>query len=321
MRNYFTNARMIAAIAIVAVAVVLAYSIPTLHAGPPQVAPAAGQQGPEAGGTPGASPGAGRGRRGGGGFFSQPDPIAFENHDGWTQIFDGKTLNGWDGPTDLWHVENGALVGESTPEHPSGTTNIIWRGDEPANFELKLEMKLEGTGSNGGIQVRSANVAMPPMPQIPADRLAQMTEEQKQQMHQQQALGQKYAKWYLEGYQADFDYGNIFTGQMYEQGKGRGIIAWRGQMVETEKGKKPRLLATLGSSDDLKTFVKVGDWNQYEVIANGNTLSQILNGHLMSVLIDNDPAFSAAKGLIGFEIEGPGIVKISHRNIYLKKLP
>ena len=50
------------------------------------------------------------------------------------------------------------IVGESSPEHPSGTTNIIWRGGEPANFELKLEMKLEGSGANGGVQYRSFHV-------------------------------------------------------------------------------------------------------------------------------------------------------------------
>jgi hypothetical protein len=47
----------------------------------------------------------------------------------------------------------------------------------------------------------------------------------------------------------------------------------------------------------------------------------IINGHVMSVLIDTDPQFSAAKGLIALEIEGGGKVKISHRNIWLKPLP
>ncbi len=90
--------------------------------------------------------------------FVQPDPIDFNDHEGWTQIFDGKTLNGWDGPADVWHVEDGAIIGESSPEHPSGTTNIIWRGGEVGNFMLKVEMKLEGSGANGGIQYRSLNV-------------------------------------------------------------------------------------------------------------------------------------------------------------------
>jgi hypothetical protein len=66
--------------------------------------------------------------------FVQPEPIDFNDHDGWTRIFDGKTLNDWDGPPDVWHVEDGAIVGESSPEHPSGTTNIIWRGGEPGNL-------------------------------------------------------------------------------------------------------------------------------------------------------------------------------------------
>jgi Domain of Unknown Function (DUF1080) len=233
----------------------------------------------------------------GGSFFTQPDPIDFENHEGWKQIFDGKTLDGWDGPSEVWHVEDGCIVGESSPDHPSGTTNIIWKGGQPANFMLKVEMKLEGAGANGGIQYRS--LLAPPRPN--------------QQV--------KYPKWNMKGYQADFDYNNKYTGQLYEQSSSRGIVAWRGQVVETSQGKHPRLLATLGSSDDLKSYIKVGDWNQFEVIADGNTLIHILNGHVMAVLIDNDPTFAQSKGLIAFEIEGPGALKISHRNVWLKELP
>ena len=254
-----------------------------------------------------------------GSHFTQPEPIDFSNHEGWTQIFNGKNLDGWDGSPDVWHVEDGAIVGESSSEHPSGTTNIIWRGGEPANFELKAEMKLEGPGANGGIQYRSSNV--PPSPlRIPASRLAQMTNEQRQQSQQREALAKKYAKWNIRGYQADFDYANRYTGQLYEQGTPRGIIAWRGQMVETDPGKKPRLLAVLGSSDDLKSFIKPGEWNQVEVVADGSTLIHIVNGHVMAILVDTDPAFSQRKGLIAFEIEGGGMVKISHRDVWLKKI-
>ena len=252
--------------------------------------------------------------------FAQPEPIDFEDHAGWTQIFDGKTMNGWDGTPDVWHVENGAIVGQSSDAHPSGTTNIIWRGGEPANFRLKCEMKLEGNGANGGIQYRSQNVI--PKPHVIApERLAQMTDDQKARMMKMEGAGQKYAKWNLEGYQADFDFNNHYTGQLYEQGTGRGIIAWRGQVVATEAGKKPRLLSTLGTSDDLKAFIKPGEWNQYEIIADGNTLIHIINGHVMAILVDTDPKYAQAKGLIAFEIEGGGDLKISHRNVWLKKLP
>ena len=44
---------------------------------------------------------------------------AAESHEADTEfehIFDGKTLNGWRGDPVYWRVENGALVGEVTPE-------------------------------------------------------------------------------------------------------------------------------------------------------------------------------------------------------------
>jgi len=248
--------------------------------------------------------------------FVQPEPINFDDHVGWTQIFDGKSLAGWDGPSDVWSYEDGAIVGKSSPEHPSGTTNIIWKGGEPANFILKLEMKLEGSGANGGVQYRS-HLKAPTLRTPPADA----TEEMKKRMLDGQALAQKHAKWNMTGYQADFDYGNRYTGQLYEQDTPRGIIAWRGQVVSTEGGKKPTLLATLGNPDELKTFVKPDEWNQVEIIADGNTLTHIINGHVMAVLVDTDPAYAQAKGLIALEIEGGGVLKISHRNIWIKQLP
>jgi hypothetical protein len=248
--------------------------------------------------------------------FVQPEPINFDDHDGWVQIFDGKTLNGWDGRSDIWHVEDGAIVGESSPEHPSGTTNIIWKDGEPANFELKLEMKLEGDGANGGVQYRSVRVA-PKVNPLPTD----LTLEQRKLRQMEQGLVLKNAEWNVSGYQADFDFANKYTGQLYEQDSPRGIIAWRSQVVATEAGKKPTLLATLGSSDDLKSAIKPGEWNQVEIIADGNMLTHIINGRVMSVLVDTDPKFSRAKGIIAFEIEGPGKVRISHRNVWLKTLP
>jgi hypothetical protein len=248
--------------------------------------------------------------------FVQPEPINFDDHDGWVQIFDGKTLSGWDGRPDVWHVEDGAIVGESSPENPSGTTNIIWKGGEPANFELKLEMKLEGSGANGGVQYRSLRVA-PKIAPLPEG----LTLDQRKHRQMDQGLVLKNAEWNVSGYQADFDFANKYTGQLYEQDSPRGIIAWRSQVVATEPGKKPTLLATLGSSDDLKSAIKPGEWNQVEIIADGNTLTHIINGRIMSVLVDTDPEFSRAKGIIAFEIEGPGNVKISHRNVWLKTLP
>ena len=38
------------------------------------------------------------------------DADRFQRSRGMGSMFDGATLKGWDGPTDLWHVENGAIV-------------------------------------------------------------------------------------------------------------------------------------------------------------------------------------------------------------------
>ncbi|MCA9042212.1 MAG: DUF1080 domain-containing protein, partial [Planctomycetaceae bacterium] len=68
-------------------------------------------------------------------------------------IFDGETLEGWDGNPKFWRVEEGAITGETTKENPTdGNTFIIWRGGEPGDFELELDYKI--VGHNSGIQYR-----------------------------------------------------------------------------------------------------------------------------------------------------------------------
>lgn len=250
------------------------------------------------------------------GGFVHPEPEDFNDHEGWTKIFDGVSLKNWDGPTEVWHVRDGAIVGESSDAQPSGTTNLIWRGGEPGNFRLKLEMKLEGTGANGGIQYRSHTVA-PRVGTIPTDAKPEV----RARMQQAQALATKHAPWNMTGYQMDFDYPNRYTGQLYEQSSPRGIIAWRGDAAVMETGRKATLLGTVGSPEELKSSIRTGDWNQVEIIADGHLLTHIVNGHVMSVLLDTDPQYSQARGLIALEIEGSGTISISHRNIWLKTLP
>ncbi len=65
---------------------------------------------------------------------------AAESEEGFVPLFDGKTLDGWDGNPKFWSVEEGAITGQTTPENPApGNTFIIWRGGSVADFELKLQ--------------------------------------------------------------------------------------------------------------------------------------------------------------------------------------
>ena len=246
--------------------------------------------------------------------FRQPDPIDFNNHTGWTSMFDGSTLNGWDGDKNYWHVENGAIVVQSTCEKPTGTIYLVWQGGEAADFELKMEMKGEGAQVNSGIQYRGAITT--PRPSAPPRPVQGTCPSGAPRGTPPSRESQ--AKWDMLGAQFDFDGQNRYSGQYYEQATGRGIIAWRGQVVRTEEGKSPRLLATLGDKDELGGYVKIDDWNQLHVIARGTQMTHIINGHVMSILFDDDATKFRKSGIIGVEIEGTG--KISLRNIWIKRL-
>ena len=258
-------------------------------------------------------PAVGRGGRGGG--FTEPDPIDFNDHNSWISMFDGKTLNGWDGDKNFWHVEEGAIVVESTCEKPTGTIYLVWQGGEPADFEMKLEMKGEGAAVNSGVQYRGA-ITDPSRSRRDRPPVQGACPNGNPRGNPPSFASQ--AKWDMLGPQFDFDGRNAYTGQFYEQATGRGIIAWRGQVVRTEAGKRPRLLATLGDREALAGYIHVDNWNQLHLIARGDTMTHIVNGHVMAILIDDDATMFRKSGLVGFEIEGTG--KISIRNIWLKKL-
>jgi hypothetical protein len=83
--------------------------------------------------------------------FHDPAPYDINDHTGYKQIFDGKSLNGWDADTSIWRVEDGIIVGETLEGKPRGNNYIVYRGDKTRDFDLKLQMKIE-KGGGGGIQ-------------------------------------------------------------------------------------------------------------------------------------------------------------------------
>src|SRR5687768_12978958 len=79
-----------------------------------------------------------------------PAPAASEAKD----LFDGKTLDGWDGDSDYWSVEDGAITGRTTKDKPLKKNRfIIWKGGTLKDFELRLKYKL--ASGNSGVQYRS----------------------------------------------------------------------------------------------------------------------------------------------------------------------
>jgi len=74
-------------------------------------------------------------------------------------IFDGKTLNGWEGNTNNWRVEDGSIVA-GWIERKQPHNEFLATRREFGNFELRLQYKLEGTNGfvNGGVQFWSQRV-------------------------------------------------------------------------------------------------------------------------------------------------------------------
>ena len=214
------------------------------------------------------------------------NPVPPLEETGFRPIFDGKSMTGWDGDPDFWRVENGALVGQTlTDKQPKQNTFLIWRGAKPGDFELKLDFRL--TGFNSGIQFRSIE-----LPDI---------------------------KWAMKGYQADMDGEQQYTGQIYEE-RGRGFLALRGQFAYIGEGTKPAMVASLGDGAELKKLIHGDGWNALWLIARGNTIEQMLNGRLMSMLIDDDTAGRKMDGLIGIQVHRGPPMKIEVKNIRLKTL-
>jgi hypothetical protein len=248
-----------------------------------------------------------------GGGFTHPEPVNFDEHTGWTSLFDGKTLNGWSGDSN-WKVENGAIVIESSCEKPTGTIYLVWQGGEPSDFELKLEMKGEGD-INGGIQYRGWIV---PADQGPGGGgRAQSANCPSGQPRGVPPSRESEAQWNMAGAQYDFDAGNHYTGQYYEQATGRGIVSWRGDAVQAQEGKPMQLLGSLGDIKELGAYYKPNEFNQLHIVARGHQMTHVLNGHVVAILIDDDKSKFHASGKIGIEVESTG--KLSVRNIWLKK--
>jgi hypothetical protein len=119
--------------------ILLAQSVPPSLESPPVAQPQTGTHGEKLPGMP---------------KFHDPAPYDFDEHTGYKQIFDTRTLAGWDADPTIWRVQDSIMVGEIFEGHPRGNNYIVYRGDQARDFDLKLQMKIE-KGGGGGIQYRS----------------------------------------------------------------------------------------------------------------------------------------------------------------------
>lgn len=82
---------------------------------------------------------------------------AAEKEEGFTPIFDGKTLKGWEGNERMFKVADGAIVA-GTLKEKIPNNEFLCTEKEYENFELRLEVKLVPASGNAGIQFRTKRI-------------------------------------------------------------------------------------------------------------------------------------------------------------------
>lgn len=182
-------------------------------------------------------------------------------------LFDGKTLNGWEGNTQVWRVESGTIAGGSMDGNPRN--EFLATTKTYKNFVLRFEYKLVGTEGfiNGGVQFRSQRVADPAHEMI--------------------------------GYQADI--GGGYTGCLYDESRRKVVLA-------------------TADKDLVKSVERVGEWNSYEIRANGPNIQIFVNGKRTIEYTESDSSI-VQDGHIALQIHGNCKAVIWYRNLMVETLP
>lgn len=134
-------------------------------------------------------------------MLASPQLTPEEKKEGFKLLFDGKTLNGWDGDPRLWKVRDGMIIGNTDGVELERNTFLITKRTF-RDFILRTEVKLRN--HNSGIQFRS----------------------------------EAFPGWVVRGLQADMAENNWWGG-IYDEGGKRGVLVngWKGKAETVVKPK------------------------------------------------------------------------------------
>lgn len=228
---------------------------------------------------------------------AEPPVAAPPEPAGMVSLFNGKDLSGWDGDPRLWSVKEGVIHGETTPEQPAaGNTFLICEAEPVRDFELRLSFRCT-TSNNSGIQYRSIRVGEPSARN----------------------------RWVVRGYQHELRNEGGFPnvpGFIYDEGGlagGRGRICMVGERATWPVEGAKRVTATLITPAEFKELVKVDDWNDVVIRAEGNRIRHWLNGRLILDFVDEHPK-ALAEGILALQLHGGRPMWAEFRDVRLKRL-
>ncbi len=223
-------------------------------------------------------------------LLGQPDA------NGFISLFNGKNLTGWEGLEGYWSVKNGVIDGSETKDHSVQTDLILSASREHpekfVNFELHLKWMLVSPDGNSGVQFRSV-------------------------INNPKTL-------HVGGYQADIDSGGQYTGSIYDESGiagGRGTMSNRGEKTHWDAENQRHNSPLPEGAEDLKKLLhNTGDWNEIVLIVNGNHVQYMINGHLMTEMIDESPKAVLKGGVIALQMHAGFTMDIQFKNISIKFL-
>lgn len=216
-----------------------------------------------------------------------PQPARDPLPDGGTPIFDGKTLDGWDGDPKRWRVQDGVIRGETSADAPlPDNTFLIWRKGQLYDFELTLSVRVS-KGGDSGIQYRAHEAR----------------------------------KWRLGGYQSDVRMeGN--AGLLFHE-LGRAWLANPGEFIVMEDVPRRRKVGLTADADVIaakKHTTGHGEWHRVRVACRGNHHVHEVNGHEVIEFIDNDPRGRVLTGLLGLQLHTGPPMWVEYRDIRLRAI-
>lgn len=92
-----------------------------------------------------------------GALGNAPAAAANEVPEGFRPLFDGKSLDAWQGNTEWFRVEDGAIVAGSL-KRPIPNNEFLTTKQQFGDFELRLKFKVLGERANAGVQIRSQRI-------------------------------------------------------------------------------------------------------------------------------------------------------------------
>ncbi|HXE53191.1 MAG TPA: DUF1080 domain-containing protein [Tepidisphaeraceae bacterium] len=209
--------------------------------------------------------------------------------EGFVSLFDGQTLDGWEGLPGFWSVQDGAITGSENKQHAAPQTFLVCKR-QFGNFELHFKYKFGTPDGNSGVQFRSKML-------IPKN-------------------------FRVGGYQADMDGKRGYDGTIYDEAGvagGRNTMSNRGEKTVWTAENKRETQPLPESNQELKNFIKHNDWNDVVLVADGPHITYTINGHLMTDLTDNSPK-ALHTGLLALQLHQGFVMTIQFKDIKIKEL-